>query len=206
MTSAVAVRQSPWLRYALLGAVFSALWLAISLFSAASSASADEQEPSGLLGTAGALLGGATQVTASLGDTVGGVVPVDESSTDAANTAISTANTTVATVVNGVTGTLSEVADGGTVGAVVVPVTGTLDGVVGSAPVVGGVLGDDTLGGVVDPLAGAVDSTLAAVVGSTSGLPTDGTGVLPHLPGLPLLPGADGPGDSAGPALPGASD
>jgi len=207
MTSAVAVRQSPWLRYALLGAVFSALWLAISLFSAASSASADEQEPSGLLGTAGALLGGATQVTATLGDTVGGVVPVDEASTDAANTAISTVNAAVASIVNGVTGTLSEVADGGAVGAVVEPVTGTLDGVVVSVPVVGDVLGDDTLGGVVDPLAGAVDGTLAAVVGSTSGLPTDGTGVLPHLPGLPLLPGdPELPGDSAGPAIPGAVD
>ncbi|MEV1129061.1 hypothetical protein [Agromyces sp. NPDC049794] len=206
MTSAVAVRQTPWLRYALLGAVLSALWLAISLFSTASGASADAPEPSGLLGTAGALLGGATEVTSTVGDAVGEavgdavgeVLPVDETSTDAANGTISGVNTTVATVVNGVTDTLSDVAAGGTVGAVVTPVTGALDGVVDSVPVLGDVLGGDSLGSVVGPLTGAVDGTLAAVVGSTSGLPTDGTGVLPHLPGLPLLPGgSDVPGEPA---------
>lgn len=206
MTSAVAVRQSPWLRYALLGAVFSALWLAISLFSTASSASADEPEPSGLLGTAGILLGGVTEATSTVSDAAGEALPVDEPSTDAANGTISGVNTTVATVANGVTDTLSEVAAGGTVGAVVEPVTGALDGVVGSVPVLGDVLGDDTLGTVVGPLTGAVDGTLAAVVGSTNGLPTDGTGVLPHLPGLPLLPGgSDVPSESAASGDSGAS-
>jgi sensor domain CHASE-containing protein len=44
MTSADAAPQVPWLRYALLAAVLSALWLAITLFSTSSTASADEPE------------------------------------------------------------------------------------------------------------------------------------------------------------------
>lgn len=109
MTSAVAVRQMPWLRYALLGAVFSALWLAISLFTTASSASADE-EPSGLLGTTGSLLGGVTTVTSTVGETLDAVVD---------------------TVVEPV-GQLVEPVD-----AIVDPITGTLDDVIGGVPIVG---------------------------------------------------------------------
>jgi hypothetical protein len=51
MTPADDARHVPWLRYALLAAALTAVWLVISLFSSAPSASADEHDPgSGLLG------------------------------------------------------------------------------------------------------------------------------------------------------------
>ena len=45
MRSADAARHVPWLRLALLGAVFAAVWLAFSLFAGASAASAEESGP-----------------------------------------------------------------------------------------------------------------------------------------------------------------
>ena len=74
MTSADAARQVPWVRYALLAAVFSALWLAISLFASSTGASADEQEPSGILGAVGSVVGDVTEVTDTAGDTLRVVV------------------------------------------------------------------------------------------------------------------------------------
>ena len=227
MTSADAARQMPWLRYALLGATFSALWLALSLFASLSSASADEHQPGGLLGAVGSVVGGVTEVTGAVGDTLGHIVdtvaapvgealepvadvapaPIAESvpaivvdtTTDAANGTVSGTNIVVGTVVNGLTGTLSDMAGGGTVGGVTAPVTGLLDGVVGSVPIGGELLGDDAIGGVVAPLTGFVDGTLGAVVGSTGELPTDGTGMLPLLPAIPLLPGGS---ETPGPEIP----
>src|SRR5918994_2109968 len=125
MRSADAARQVPWLRYALIATALSVMWLAISLFSSSSSASAEEGDSgSGLLGTVGSLLGGVTSVTGAVGDTLGDVV--------------------------------------------------------------------DT---VVAPVAGVVDTTLGTVVGSAGELPTDGTGIIPQLPGIPLLPGDSTPGE-----------
>ncbi|MFS2032288.1 hypothetical protein ACEN85_19580, partial [Curtobacterium sp. CT11-45] len=75
----------------------------------------------------------------------------------------------------------------------------SLDQVVGGLPVVGTVLGDDTLGTVTDPVSGLVDDTLGGVgtvVGSVpdvlTGLPPTVGGVLPGgtdpVVGLPTAP------------------
>lgn len=79
MTSADAARPVPWLRYALLGVLFAAIWLAISLFSSADGASAEEQEPSGPPGAAGAAVATVSDTTAPVGQGLGEVVePVVE--------------------------------------------------------------------------------------------------------------------------------
>jgi len=79
MTSAEAARPVPWLRYALLGVLFAAIWLAISLFSSADGASAEEYEPSGVLGAAGAAVDAVSDTTAAVGQGLGEVVePVVE--------------------------------------------------------------------------------------------------------------------------------
>lgn len=234
MTPAETARHVPWLRYALLAAALSAVWLVISLFSSAPSASADEQDSgSGLLGTVGSVLEGATTVTGTVGDTLGTVVdtvvepvaevgepvvevapePVAEvvpevvdMTTDAANGTISGTNTAVGTIVNELAGSVSDVAGSGTVGAVIGPVAGVVDDVAGGLPVVGDLLGDDTVGGVLGPVTGLVDGTLGTIVGSIGELPTDGTGVLPQLPGIPLLPGDPGtPGNPGVVTNPGAA-
>ena len=139
-------------------------------------------EPGGLLGAAGSVVGGVTEVTGASATRsatsstrsqlpVGQVAPAGRrrgtrarrrlpfprSSTPPRmpRTARSRARTSsVGTVVNELTGTLSDVAGGGTVGGVTAPVTGPLDGVVGSVPIVGDLLGDDAVGGVVAPVAG----------------------------------------------------
>ena len=217
MTRADATRAVPWLRYALLAAALSAVWLVIGLFTSAPSASADEGDSgSGLLGTVGSVVGGVTNATGTVGDTVAEVVetvvepvaepvvepvieaapaPVAEvapsvvdTATDAANGTISGTNTAVGTLVNGLASSVSDVAGGGTVGAVVDPLAGGLDDVVGGLPILGDVVGDDTVVGVVSPVTGLVDGTLGTVVGSVGELSTDGTGILPQLPGIPLLP------------------
>jgi hypothetical protein len=206
------VRHVPWLRYALLAAALTAAWLVISLFSSAPSASADEHDTgSGLLGGVGSLLGGVASVTGGVGDTLGDVAPepvaevapvVVDTATDAANTTISGTNTAVGTLGNGVTATLSDVAAGGTVGAVVTPITGLVDGVAGGLPIVGDLVGDNAVSGVVSPVTGLVDDALGSVIGSAGELPTDGTGILPQLPRIPLLPGgSDSPGDPGEPAV-----
>lgn len=229
MRPADEVRHVPWLRYAILAAALTAVWLVISLFSSAPSASADEHDTgSGLLGSVGSLLGGVASVTGGGGDTLGDVVdtvaepvsqvlepvvdvapePVAEvapvvvdTATDAANTTSSGTNAAVGTLVNGLTATLSDVAAGGTVGAVVAPITGVVDGVAGGIPIVGDLVGDNAVSGVLSPVTGLVDDTLGTVVGSVGELPTDGTGVLPQLPRIPLLPGDSDP--LGGPADPG---
>jgi hypothetical protein len=233
MTPADDLRHVPWLRYALLAAALTAVWLVISLFSSAPSASADESDTgSGLLGGATSLLGGVTTVTGGVGDTLGDVVdtvtepvnlvlepvvdvapePVAEvapvapavvdTATDAANTTISGTNTAVGTLVNGITATLSDVAGGGTVGAVVAPITGVVDGAAGGLPIVGELLGDNAVSGVLSPVTGLIDDTLGTVVGSAGELPTDGTGILPQLPRSPLLPGdSEAPGGTGDPGV-----
>ena len=63
MTGADDAWRGHWLRIVLLALVFSALWLAISLFSSTSSASADEAKPGSLLATVGSVVGGVTETT-----------------------------------------------------------------------------------------------------------------------------------------------
>ncbi|PZE85132.1 hypothetical protein [Curtobacterium sp. MCBD17_032] len=105
-----------------------------------------------------------------------------------------------------VTGTAQAITAGGPVASIVA----TVDRVVGSLPVVGALLGDDTVGGLTDPLTDVVDGTLgtvgdvvadvpdavAEVPGVIGGLPSVG-GVLPGGP----LPVVDLP---VGPVLPGS--
>ncbi|WP_133411789.1 hypothetical protein [Agromyces badenianii] len=226
MRSADAARRVPWLRYALLAVALSAVWLVISLFSSAPSASADDRDHgSGLLGTAGSLLGGVTDVTGAAGDVVGGGVvgvvatvtaPVDavvellpepaaepvaeivpaasDTVTGAAGTAISGVDATVGTAVNGVAVTVSGLVEGGAVSGIARPVAGIVDGIVHRLPIVGALLPVGTVGGLLGPVAGTVDESLCAIIGTAPALPTDGTGILPQRPGIPLLP--SGPGGS----------
>src|SRR4030095_8884389 len=76
MTTADAARQVPWLRYALLGGLVAVIWLAISLFASAVGASADEEEPKGLLGVVGGTVGAAAETTAVVGDGLGEAVEI----------------------------------------------------------------------------------------------------------------------------------
>lgn len=229
MTPADGTRHVPWLRYALLAAALTAVWFVISLFSSAPSASADEHDPgSGLLGGAASVVDGAGDTLGEVVDT--GVEPVNQvlepvvdaapepiaevaevapvvvdTATDAANTTISGTDAAAGTLVNGAT---APVADG-TVGSVVAPITEVVDGLAGHSTIVGDLLGDDVVSGAISPVTGLVDDTLGAVVGSLGELPTDGTGILPDLPEIPLLPGgsdAGRPGEPGVVTTPSAAD
>lgn len=219
MTATAELRRMPLLRYALIGACFAVIWLALSLFASATSASADERDTGGgLLGAAGSVIGGATGVTGTVGGALQGVVdatvvpvqpvlepivgaapePVAEAIpavvdtiTETADGAISEANRTVGTLVNRITSGLSDAAGGSTI---ISPVAKPVDNVAGSLPIVRGLVGDGAVSGVLNPVTGLLDKT----IGSTGDQPTDGTGILPHLPRIPLLPG-----DSGTPGLPG---
>ena len=67
-------------------------------------------------------------------------------------------------------------------GDVTKPVVGTVDQVVGSLPIVGGIVGDDTVGGVVSPVTGAVDDAVGTIVGSPVDLPGGDSGRRPSCP------------------------
>ncbi|GAA1055794.1 hypothetical protein GCM10017608_30340 [Agromyces luteolus] len=102
--------------------------------------------------------------------------------------AVDTVDDTVAEVAAEAGSLVSDIAGDAPVGTITAPVVGTLDGVVGSLPVVGSLLGDDALGGVLGPVVGAVDDTLDVVIGDLGPLPDDGL-----VPSLPL------PGDPESP-------
>ncbi|ANJ28245.1 hypothetical protein [Agromyces aureus] len=133
------------------------------------------------------------------------VPPVVDGTTDTVDTVVETVDTAVVGTVGEATQALTEVASGGTVGRILDPVVGTVDRVVGGVPVlgpvVGGLLGDSGVSGVVTPVTGAVDGLLGGLIGSTGELPG---GVLPEIPGIPLLPGDGSAGGSEGqePSLP----
>ena len=186
MVRADAAWQGRWLRVALLALVFSALWLGISLFSSTSSASADEAKPASLLGTAGAVVGGVTQTTSTHGDTAGSVVGAVVEPVDAVVEPVLEPVTAVVQpvveVVPAPVGDLIEPVVPGTVGELTEPLVDTVDRVVGSLPIVGGIVGDDTVGGIVSPVTGVVDDTLGTIIGSPIDLPGGDTGVTPQLP------------------------
>lgn len=94
---------------------------------------------------------------------------------------------TVATALRPVTGTVQTV----TGARPVTTVVDTVDHVVGSVPVVGAIVGDDTLGTVTGPVTGLVDDTLGGV-GTTVGLVPDVVaGVAPSVGAV--LPGGTDP-------------
>src|SRR5215218_9069544 len=108
MRSTDAARQVPWLRYALIATALSVMWLAISLFSSSTSASADDGDSgNGLLGTVGSLLGDVTSVTGAVGDTVGDVV---DTVVAPVNQVVDVAPEPVAAVVPSVTDTVTDAA------------------------------------------------------------------------------------------------
>ncbi|WP_146234192.1 hypothetical protein [Curtobacterium sp. MCPF17_046] len=133
--------------------------------------------------------------------------------TDTVGAILSPVTDTASSVLEPVTGAVGTVADGGPVTAVV----DTIDQVVGSLPVVGALLGDDTLGGVTAPVTGIVDDTLGTVGGVVTQIPgvvaelptvvdqvpgvVGGLPTGPVLPDGPLLPGGSLPGVDV-PSLP----
>jgi len=94
---------------------------------------------------------------------------------------------TLVTVLRPVTGTVQSLTDARPVGSLV----GTLDQVVGALPVVGTVLGDDTLGTVTSPVTGLVDDTLGDVGSIVGGVPGTVGGLPPVIGGT--LPGGTDP-------------
>ncbi|WIB13144.1 hypothetical protein [Curtobacterium sp. MCPF17_052] len=101
---------------------------------------------------------------------------------------------TVVTVLDPVTGAVQDIAGDRPVTAIVAVV----DRVVGSLPVVGGLLGDDALGTVTAPVTGVVDDTLGSVgdvVGAVPGVVAEVPDVVGGLPGVGggLLPGGSLP-------------
>lgn len=94
---------------------------------------------------------------------------------------------TVATALRPVTGTVQTIADARPVTTVV----DTVDHVVGSVPVVGPVVGGDTLGTVTAPVTGLVDDTLGGVGTIVGQVPDVVAGVVPSVGGV--LPGGTDP-------------
>uniref|UniRef100_UPI0021D9D1FD hypothetical protein n=1 Tax=Curtobacterium sp. RIT-PI-V TaxID=3035296 RepID=UPI0021D9D1FD len=94
---------------------------------------------------------------------------------------------TVATALRPVTGTVRTVTDARPVTTVV----DTLDHSLGSVPVVGPVVGDDTLGTVTAPVTGLVDDTLGGVGTIVGQVPDVVAGVVPSVGGV--LPGGTDP-------------
>ncbi|MGR0218304.1 hypothetical protein [Agromyces sp. ZXT2-6] len=234
MRAATAVSRMPLARAALLGSGLAAAWVVVSLVSGPSSASAEE-DPNGLLGTVGTAVGVLDAVADEVVEPVVAVVtpvadavesveavapapvqPVVETApvvvdtvTDAANGTLDLADSGATEVVTELAAAVSDLAEGSPVDSISDPIIGVVDEVAGTLPVVGPVLGDDTLGGLLGPVVGAVDGTLGIVVGDFGPLP-DG-GILPSLPDLgvvPSGPGTAGPDDPAtgpGDALPAGS-
>jgi len=247
MTSADAARRVPWLRYALLGVLFAAIWLAISLFSSAVGASAEEPDPNLPLDSAGAAVGAVSDMTAAVDQAVEPVVetvvepvvepvnavvepvveaipePVEpfvepvaevapevtETVTDAANAAAKSGNTAVGIGGSEIAAAATAAAGSKPVGKVAHPVGQVADDTVEDLPVVGDVAPKGLVGKTVGPTADVADLTLDAVVGSIADLPTDGSGLLPRVPSIPLLPGGSvdpGLGLPGIPGLAGDSD
>ncbi|KZE95279.1 hypothetical protein AVP42_00392 [Agromyces sp. NDB4Y10] len=214
MRTAIAVNRTPLLRAALLGSGLAAAWVVVSLAAGPSSASAEE-DPKGVLGTVGSVVGTVggtvdtvvdevvdpvvTSVTAPVTTTVEAVQPVApapaqpvveavpvvvDTVTDAASGAVDDVDAVASETVAEVAGTVGDVAGSSPVGSLV----DTLDTTVGLLPIVGPVLDDAPLDGLLGPVAGGVDDALGTVVGRFGPLP-DG-GVLPSLPDLGIAPGS----------------
>lgn len=219
MRVAVAERRVPVLRAALLGTGLAAAWIVVSLVASPSGASAEEQ-PNGLLGTVGSVVG---VVDGTLDSAVGEVVEpvadivpapaaevvevveaiapapaqpavdavpvvVDEA-TDAASGTFDAADATLSGTVSQIASTVGDLAGSAPGGTIADPAVGALDDIAAALPVLGPVLGDDTLGGLLGPVVDLADDALDAVVGDLGPLPPGG--VLPPLPDLGVLP--DGP-------------
>ncbi|MCK8610713.1 hypothetical protein [Agromyces sp. C10] len=214
MRTAIAVNRTPLLRAALLGSGLAAAWVVVSLAAGPSSASAEEN-PKGLLGTVGSVVGTVggtvdtvvdevvdpvvTSVTAPVTTTVEAVQPVApapaqpvveavpvvvDTVMDAASGAVDDVDAVASETVAEVAGTVGDVAGSSPVGSLV----DTWDTTVGLLPIVGPVLDDAPLDGLLGPVAGGVDDALGTVVGRFGPLP-DG-GVLPSLPDLGIAPGS----------------
>jgi hypothetical protein len=218
-TATTVVNRMPLLRAALLGSGLAAAWVVVSLVSGPSSASAEE-DPSGLLGAVGSVVGVAdgtvgavdaaadevvepvaTAVVAPVAETVGAVEqvapapirPVVDAVPVMVDTTTDAASGTIDTVDSVTTDVVTHVGDvagGAPVGGIADPLVDVVDDVVGSLPVLGPVLGDDTLGGLLGPVVGVVDDTLGSVVGDLGPLPEGG--LLPSLPDLGGMPGEPG--------------
>ena len=171
MTRAHDAWRGQWLRGVLLALAVSALWLAISLFSSTSSAAADEAEARIAARHVGAVVEPVRRaaVTAI-------VEPVPRSSKPSSRSCPHPSATS------------SSRSCPGTVGELAKPVVDTVDQVVASLPIVGGIVGDDTVGGIVSPVTGVVDDTLGAIVGSPIDLPGGDSGSSPGLPGDSTAP------------------
>lgn len=200
-TPRVALR--PVHRVLFLAIFVSMAWCAISLATAASSASAAQTEgngSSGLLGAVGSLVNevgdtaaGANEVVddaaASLAPVAEPVaalapVPVETVATEAVRTVDTTVRGADAAVVETIEATLAPVsaaADSGLVGDVV----GPLVGAVSEVPVVGGLVEQVGVDDVLVDVASGVDGAVSAIVGTSA--PID-----PILPSVPEIPGAPG--------------
>lgn len=222
----------PLVRAALLGTGLAAAWVVVSLVAAPSSASADEPPDGllgtvatvvGVVdGTLDAVAAGLVQpVVAAAGtpaaevvDTAHEVAPapaqpvvdavpvITSGATDAAGGTLDAVDATLTATVAGLGSAVGDLAGGAPTGALADPVVEALDGVAGALPVVGPVLGDDTLGGLLGPVVDLADDTLGAVVGDLGPLPGDGVlpslpdpGIVTERPGA-VLPAMQTPGES----------
>ncbi|MFC9916862.1 hypothetical protein [Agromyces binzhouensis] len=226
MRTAAVDRTFPLTRALLLGTGLAAAWVVVSLVASPSSASADERPDGllgavgSVVGVVDDTVDGvvaqvvdpmpepvpdpvATTVDAVTGAAPAPVAPVVEQVAEpidalvpAAAGVVDAVDDTVAEVVDGTASVVSDVASDRPVGTITTPVVDTLDGVVGALPIVGSVLDDDTLSGVLGPVVGVVDDTLDVVVGDLGPLPDDGL--------LPSLPVPGDPGDPVVVVPPGA--
>lgn len=210
-TATTAVDRMPLLRAALLGSGLAAAWVVVSLVSGPSSASAEE-DPSGLLGTVGSVVGVVDDTVDAVGDEV--VEPVV---TAVVTPAVEPVAATVETVDEAAPAPLQPVVDAvpvivetatdaaaGTLHAVDAVTTDTVAEVGG---LVGDVAGGAPVGGIADPLVGVVDhvvgslpilgpvlgdDTLGGLLGPVVGAVDDTLGTvvgdLGPLPGDGLLP------------------
>ena len=203
MTGPDAAWRMPWLRYALLALVFSALWLGVGLFSSSSSATADDTQPNGLLSGVGSVVDGVTESIVPVGDTLGDAVGAVVETVDAvAEPVLEPVGAITAPVVHIVPEPVADLVERvvpGGVGSISSPVVDTVDEIAGSLPIVGGLLGDDTVESIVTPVTDVVDDSLGTLVGSI-GDPTDRG---------PQTPAPPDPGATVGPtpsvlAVPGA--
>lgn len=215
---AVARRSAPSaLRLLGLSLLAALAWVILSLTFSTTSASANDDSPSGLLGTiSGAVddtTGAVKGLVGSVDDTVASVVEavepvtapvaavvpepvrqpvaeVTQTTVDAVNTVVGHVDETAASAVDTVTETVSQVAEAEVVGAVVHPVVET----VVSVPVVGGVVSEVGLDDVLTGVADTLDEVVPAVVGTPA----------PTGPLLPTIPGGtvDEVVDTVAPSVP----
>ncbi|MFG6402587.1 hypothetical protein [Microbacterium sp. P04] len=188
-------------RVALLALLLGVAWCVFSLFAPSSSASAEERDGSGLLGTVGSVVGSAGDVVGGVTDTVDEVLtgtvqavapvatpvvapipepvaaPVAQVVTQApaiVNQAVVHVDTVATATVDAATGAVAEVADAGLVSAVVAPVTD----IVTEVPVLGSLVEETGADSALDSVAGGLDGAVSDLVGSAPA-------TVPLLPQLP---------------------